>query len=228
MIKTLPLEENPREKVKSEGIEKLSNAELIALIIHTGTKNESVLELSNRILLEMGNISELQNMSLNDLLSIKGIGEAKAITLLSIVELSKRLKSNVLPTMKIKEPEHVYRYVKDEMMFLKQEHFVLLCLDNRCRVINKKTIFIGTINASYVQPREVYKEALKVNATSIVIIHNHPSGDCTPSQDDLKTTLKFMEVGEIIGIHLVDHIVIGWDCYCSIMSQYREYLTNYI
>ena len=219
MIKSLPIEENPREKVKSLGIESLTNAELIALLIRTGTPNESVLELSNRLLKEVGGLYQIQNLNLDHLLSIKGIGEAKAITLLSIVELSKRLKSVETINYIIENPKDVYDYIKDEMMFLTQEHFMILCLDNRKKVIKKKTIFIGTVNFSVVQPREVFKEALSVNAVNIVMVHNHPSGDPTPSDADINLTFKFIDVGKILGVHVLDHVVIGWDSFYSILSN---------
>lgn len=218
MIKSLPLEENPREKALINGIESLNNVELLALVLRTGSKDESVVQLSQRLLKEIGGISQLNNMNYADLISIKGIKKAKAIELLSIVEIAKRLK--MTPSYNILScPLDIYKTVKDELMFLKQEHFVVLCLDNKNRLIKKKTIFIGSLNMSLVTPREVFKEAIQVSSAKIVLVHNHPSGDCSPSQEDIEITEQFMELGKMMLIEVIDHIIIGWNQFFSMVAN---------
>lgn len=219
MIKALPLEENPREKALINGIESLNNVELLALVLRTGTKEESVIQLSQRLLRDIGGFSQLMNMNYASLIQIKGIKQAKAITLLSIIEIGKRLKNENKEYVIISSPEDIYEYMKNEMMFLKQEHFVVLCLDNKNKVIKKKTLFIGSINTSVVTPREVFKEAISVSSAKIVLCHNHPSGDSCPSQEDIYITNQFVELGQMMDIQVIDHIIIGWNEYSSIIGK---------
>lgn len=210
MIKSLPKEENPREKALNYGIESLSNVELLALVLRTGNKEESVIQLAQRLLNEVGGFERLNDISYAQLISLKGIKQAKAIEILSILEIAKRLKSRVQDAQSLMTPFDIYYYVKDKMMFLKQEHFVVLCLDNKNRVIKEKTIFIGSINMSVVTPREVFKEAIHVSSAKIALVHNHPSGDASPSQEDIYLTRQFKELGEMMSIEIIDHIVVGW------------------
>ena len=217
MIKSLPKEENPREKALNYGIESLSNVELLALVLRTGNKEESVIQLAQRLLNEVGGFERLNDISYAQLISLKGIKQAKAIEILSILEIAKRLKSRVQDVQSLMTPFDIYYYVKDKMMFLKQEHFVVLCLDNKNRVIKEKTIFIGSINMSVVTPREVFKEAIHVSSAKIALVHNHPSGDASPSQEDIYLTRQFKELGEMMSIEIIDHIVVGWQCNASVL-----------
>lgn len=219
MIKSLPIEENPREKAIANGIESLSNVELLALVLRTGNKDESVLQLAQRLLNEIGGFPQLMNINYATLVSLKGIKTAKAIELLSIIEIGKRLKSRQSLHKSLTNPYDLYESMKDELMFLKQEHFVLLCLDNKNRVIKKKTVFIGSLNMSVVTPREVFKEAIGVSSAKIVLCHNHPSGDSTPSQEDLALTEQFEYLGSMMGIDVLDHIIIGWHEFYSIKAN---------
>ena len=219
MIKSLPKEENPREKAIANGIESLSNVELLALVLRTGNKDESVLQLAQRLLNEIGGFPQLMNINYATLVSLKGIKTAKAIELLSIIEIGKRLKSQQSLHKSLTNPYDLYESIKDELMFLKQEHFVLLCLDNKNRVIKKKTVFIGSLNMSVVTPREVFKEAIGVSSAKIVLCHNHPSGDSTPSQEDLVLTEQFEYLGSMMGIDVLDHIIIGWHEFYSIKAK---------
>ncbi|MCI9094075.1 MAG: DNA repair protein RadC [Coprobacillus sp.] len=219
MIKSLPQEENPREKAIAYGIESLSNVELLALVLRTGNKNESVLQLSQRLLNEIGGFSQLMNVNYATLISLKGIKRAKAIELLSIIEIGKRLKSNQKEHIQFNNPYHIYEYIKGEMMFLKQEHFLLICLDNKNCVLKKKIIFIGSLNVSVVTPREVFREAININSAKIVLCHNHPSGDSRPSEEDIFLTKQFEVLGEMMAIEVIDHIIIGWNEFFSIKSH---------
>ncbi len=219
MIKNLPINENPREKALTYGIETLSNAELLAIVLRTGTKDESVLMLSQRLLKEIGGIEQLYNVNYSQLTSLKGIKKAKAIEILSIIEFAKRLKKKDVSNEQMLSPKNIFLYMKDQMMFLKQEHFVVLCLDNGYRVIKKKVIFIGSINMSVVTPREVFKEAINVSSAKIALLHNHPSGDANPSIEDVKLTQHFMKLGDMLDICVIDHIIIGWNQYYSLKSK---------
>lgn len=219
MIKSLPLEENPREKALVYGIESLSNVELIALILRTGNKEESVIQLSQRLLNEIGGFSQLMNVDYASLVSLKGIKSAKAIELLSIIEISKRLKEKKANKIQLTSPHDIYDYLKNEMMFLKQEHFLILCLDNKNCILKKKVVFIGSLNMSVVTPREVFKEAISVSSAKIVLAHNHPSGDSQTSQEDLFLTRQFETLGEMMAIEIIDHIIIGWNEFYSIKAN---------
>lgn len=220
MIKSLPLEENPREKALANGIETLSNVELLALVLRTGNKDESVIQLSQRLLKEIGGMNYLGFISYSDLIAIKGIKKAKAIEILSIIEIAKRLKDTPQYIV-LSSPQDIYQFVKNELMFLKQEHFMVICLDNKNRVIKKRILFIGSINMSVVTPREVFKEAIQVSSAKIALVHNHPSGDSTPSQEDLQMTQEFMALGQMMSIDVIDHIIIGWNEYYSVIAQYK-------
>lgn len=219
MIKSLPIQENPREKALSQGIESLSNVELLALILRTGNKEESVIELSSRLLKEIGGISQLNYVNYATLISLKGIKKAKAIELLSIVEIAKRLKNIEKDQFPLSSPYDIYIYIQSKMMFLKQEHFVVLCLDNKNSVIKEKTIFIGSLNMSVVTPREVFKEAINVSSAKIALVHNHPSGDSHPSKEDCLLTQQFMQLGQMMDIEIIDHIIVGWNQYYSFQAR---------
>ncbi|MCD7840552.1 MAG: DNA repair protein RadC [Erysipelotrichaceae bacterium] len=219
MIKNLPVEENPREKALIQGIDSLSNIELLALVLRTGSHEESVLQLSQRLLNEIGGFQQLRQVTYAKLISLKGINKAKAIAVLSILEIAKRLKETSQSGIVLQTPEDVYQYIKNELMFLPQENFVVLCLDSRNHVIKKKTIFIGSANTSLVTPREVFKEAIEVNSSKIALVHNHPSGDAHPSHDDLSLTKNFLELGKMLDIEVLDHVVVGWNQYFSIAAM---------
>lgn len=226
MIKSLPIEENPREKALKYGIESLNNVELLALVLRTGNKEESVLELASRLLKEVGGIEQLSRVSYASLVALKGIKKAKAIEILSIIEIAKRLKNENYVEEQLLSPQSIYLRMKDKMMFLKQEHFIVLCLSQNHRVIQEKTIFVGSLNMSVVTPREVFKEAINVSSAKIVLLHNHPSGDANPSQEDVHLTRQFEQLGDMMAIEVVDHIIIGWNQYYSIKAmqlyQYKE------
>lgn len=219
MIKTLPLEENPREKALTYGVETLNNVELLALILRTGHKNESVIQLSQRLLTEIGGFANLSTVTYADLIALKGIKQAKAIEILSIIEIAKRLKDVSSIEKPLLNPYDIFGRVHNQLMFLKQEHFLLLCLDNKNKVIKEKTIFIGSLNMSVVTPREVFKEAIAISSAKIVLVHNHPSGDALPSEEDLLMTEQFQKLGQMMSIEVIDHIVVGWNQFYSIMAK---------
>nr|WP_318247594.1 DNA repair protein RadC [Bacillus infantis] len=220
MIRDFPQDERPRERFIQNGPESLSNHELLALMLRTGTKEESVLQLSNRLLTHFEGLRLLKDATLDEMTSIKGIGMAKAIQVLAAVEIGRRISSLTYDDrFVIRSPEDGAKYVMNDMRFLSQEHFVCLYLNTKNQVLHKQTIFIGSLNASIVHPREVFKEAFRRSAASIICIHNHPSGDPAPSREDIEVTKRLAECGKIIGIDVLDHLIIGENKYVSLKEK---------
>lgn len=210
MIKDVPKEDRPRERLLKLGSSHLSNQELLAILLGTGTKNESVMVLANRLLMHFDGLNLLREATIEELTAIKGIGYAKGVLILSAIELGKRMNEyKTDERYVIRSPEDGADYVMEEMRILNQEHFVALFLNTKNHIIHQQTIFIGSLNASIVHPREVFREAVKRSAASIIVAHNHPSGDPTPSQEDINVTRRLVESGKMIGIELLDHLIIG-------------------
>ncbi|KAF0819376.1 MULTISPECIES: RadC family protein [unclassified Cytobacillus] len=220
LIKDFPQDERPRERFVQNGPQSLSNHELIAILLRTGTKDESVLQLANRLLTHFEGLRLLKDASLDEITAIKGIGAAKAIQVLAAVEIGRRISTLTYDDRYIiRSPEDGANYVMHEMRFLSQEHFVCLYLNTKNQVLHKQTIFIGSLNASIVHPREVFKEAFRRSAASIICIHNHPSGDPTPSREDIEVTKRLAESGKIIGIDVLDHLIIGENKFVSLKEK---------
>ena len=220
LIRDVPKDERPRERFIQNGPQSLSNQELLAILLRTGTKDESVLQLANRLISTFEGLRMLKDASIDEITAIKGIGEAKAIQILDSVELGKRITQlNYQDRYVIRSPEDGANYCMEEMRFLSQEHFITLYLNTKNQVLHKQTIFIGSLNASIVHPREVYKEAFRRSAASIICLHNHPSGDPTPSREDIEVTKRLVECGKIIGIELLDHIIIGEHKFVSLKEK---------
>ena len=220
MIRDFPQDERPRERFIHHGPQSLSNHELIAILLRTGTKDESVLQLSNRLLNHFEGLRLLKSATLEEITEIKGIGSAKAIQILAAVEIGRRMANlNYTDRYVIRSPEDGAKYVMNDMRFLTQEHFVCLYLNTKNQVIHKQTVFIGSLNASIVHPREVFREALKRSAASVIALHNHPSGDPSPSREDIEVTKRLVECGKIIGIDLLDHLIIGENKFVSLKEK---------
>lgn len=217
MIKDIPVNDRPRERLRKVGISNLSNEEIISLIIRTGTKDNSVKDLSNLLFKEIKNIKYLNDITLDELLKIKGFGISKASSLLACIELGKRINNKIdnINDMKFTNPNIIYEYYKNKIGHKKQEYFYTIYLDSSKRIIKEKLLFIGTINQSIVHPREVFKEAYLCDATSIICVHNHPSGSIFPSKEDIKLTKKLIEIGNTFGIAINDHIIIASNKYYS-------------
>jgi DNA repair protein RadC len=219
-IKDLPETERPREKLLKYGVESLSNNELLAIILRTGSSSENILNLSTRILKETGGLNGLLTSSSEDYLNLKGIGIAKASQLLAIAEISKRFKSfKSGEQYKISEPKDAAMLLMEGMRNLKQECLKVVMLNTKNIVISIKDVSIGSLNSSIVHPREVFNEAIKKNSASIIVSHNHPSGDPTPSGEDINLTHRLSECGKLIGIELLDHIIIGNGIYISLKEK---------
>lgn len=214
LIKDIPKDDRPRERFLKYGASSLSNNELLSIIINNGTKNMSVMEVSNNILKSIDSINDLESLTINKLKNIKGVGEVKAIKLLSALELGKRVyykeKKNII---KMNSADKVFSYLKNELQNKKQEYFIALYLDSKKNLIIKKELFIGTINKSIVHPREIFKNAYLYSAESIICVHNHPSGDPMPSKEDIILTKHLVEISKIQGINIIDHIIIGDNYY---------------
>ena len=214
LIKNIPKSERPRERLKKYGKENISNEELLSIILNTGTKNKSVKDISNLILSKINDITDLKDITLNSLKQIDGIGEVKAIKILASIELGKRVYlNNNLVNIKMDTPEKIYNYRKSEVEGKNQEYFYAIYLDSKKNLIDKKLLFIGTLNKSIVHPREIFKYAYLLSASSIICVHNHPSGDTIPSKEDLNLTKALVEIGKMQGINIIDHIIIGKNYY---------------
>ncbi|GAF64074.1 DNA repair protein RadC [Bacillus sp. TS-2] len=203
-----------------DGVRALSNQEVLAILLRTGTKNESVLQIAHQLLKAFDGLTLLKDATIEELCHLKGIGIAKAVELSAAVELGRRIH-NMMPQERyvIRSPEDVSNYVMEDLRFLKQEHFIALYLNTKNQVIHRQTLFIGSLNASIVHPREVFKEALKRSSASIICLHNHPSGDPTPSREDIEVTVRLSQAGQLLGIELLDHVIIGDRQYISLKEQ---------
>ncbi|KOO46967.1 RadC family protein [Priestia koreensis] len=220
LIKDFPQDERPRERLMLYGAKSLSNHELLGILLRTGTKEESVLQLSNRILQHFDGLKLLQDASIEEITHIKGIGTAKAVHIMAAIELGRRIgQLRSEDRYVIRSPEDGANYLMEELRILSQEHFVCLYLNTKNQVLHKQTIFIGSLNSSIVHPREVFKEAFRRSAASIICVHNHPSGDPTPSREDIEVTKRLKECGRIIGIDLLDHLIIGDRKYISLKEK---------
>jgi len=220
MIRDVHVADRPRERLVRQGASSLSNQELIAILLRTGTKQESVLHLANRVLNYFEQIQELKHASIEEITAVKGIGQAKAVQLLAAVELGKRLSQQKTDEkFTIRSPKDAATYLMQDMTSLNQEHFVTLFLNVKNQILHKQTIFIGSLNASIVHPREIFREAVKRSAASIICAHNHPSGNPAPSTEDIDVTKRLYEAGLIMGIELLDHVIIGDHQFISLKEK---------
>lgn len=215
-FKSIPDSDKPRERLYNYGSEYLSNEELISIILKTGSKNYSVKEVALKLLETVGSIDKLKDIGISTLTNIEGIGRVKAIELKAAIELGRRVYSSKNDDkIKLNNAISIYDYFKDVLGDKKQEYFYCVYLDTKGNYLGKKCLFIGTINNSLVHPREIFKEAYLLSANGIICVHNHPSGDVSPSKEDILLTMKIKEIGIIHGINLIDHVIIGDNSYYS-------------
>ena len=218
-IHDLPKEERPRERLLKFGEQALSAQELIQLILGRGIAGESVAVTAQKLLTQFGSLQKLSEASIEELFSIKGIGLAKATQIKAAVEVGRRLSTQT-PAYKKKEllnPEKVARLVRSKLKDYSKEHFYLIALDSRNWSIHE--VSLGTLNASIVHPREAFTEAIKSKASSVIIAHNHPSGDPEPSQDDLEITKRLVEAGKVLDIEVLDHIIVTKETFLSMKEK---------
>ncbi len=219
-IKNLPEEERPRERLARHGASVLSNAELLAILLRTGTREESAISLAHRILVQEQGLRYLADSNVEQLSAINGIGKAKAAQIKAAIELGKRLAAFEPGADKpLKCPQDVAGLLMEEMRYLKKEHMKLVLLNVKCNLISVEEISVGSLNASIVHPREVFNPAIRKSSASIIMVHNHPSGDPAPSSEDISITARIAEAGKLIGIELVDHIIIGDGKYISMKEK---------
>jgi len=206
-IKDLPKVERPREKLISKGPENLKDEELLAILLRTGREGKNVLDLAKQVLNKYSK-KRLLKMRYEDLIEVKGINEAKACTILAAAELVKRalkIQDESLPIVSsVKDVILQVSYLREKT----REHLMAIYLNARNELLFRKHVFVGTLNANLVHPREIFQEALKQNAASVILVHNHPSGDPEPSEDDLEITKRILEAGKIMGIDVLDHVII--------------------
>ncbi|MCR2045009.1 RadC family protein [Anaerosalibacter massiliensis] len=220
-IKDMPLSERPREKLYKYGVKSLSNAELVAVIIRTGSRSDTAIDLAQRLIsMDKRGIGYLSDASFEELISVKGIGKCKAAQIIAAIELGKRIGAQSgEDKVKVTSPVDIVDLIMEEMRYFKKEHFRIAILDTKNHIITVEDISIGNLNSSIVHPREVYNIAIKRSANSIILIHNHPSGDPTPSREDIQITNRLIETGNIVGIKVLDHIIIGDNRYLSFRER---------
>lgn len=221
--KDLPISERPYEKFVKYGPEKLSDAELLAIIIRTGSSKERAVEVATKVLSisnEMSGLLGLCRLSLPELTKVEGIGTVKALQILAVVELTKRIaKSSVDGAFYFQTPESIANYYMQDMRNLEVEKVILVLLNSKSKLIKDMDISLGTVNCSLISPREIFIEALKYKAVHIILVHNHPSGDPTPSKEDLIITDRIQQLGILLGIKLMDHVIIGDNKYISLKKK---------
>lgn len=222
MVKDLPYEERPREKLLAFGAQYLSNTELLAILLRSGTRQKSALEVAQEILstYKSDGLASIINVPPSELTRIDGLGPVKVATLLAAIELGLRIaKKPSNNKYVIKTPDDVANYAMPRLRYEKREHFALLLLDTKNQVITFPDISIGSLNASIVHPREVFRCAISHCASSIILVHNHPSGDPSPSTEDINVTWRLIKSGKILDIEILDHIIIGDNKYTSLKQQ---------
>ncbi len=215
-IKDLPKVDRPREKLQKYGPEKLSNIELLAIILGSGVKGTNVIELSKKILKLIQKIG-VMNINLRNLIGIRGLGEAKRLQVFSILELGKRLRNEEKP--EILSAKDIWKLCVD-ILSSKKEHFLAFYLDTQSRVIERQIVSIGTLESSLVHPREVFEPAVALHAASVIVAHNHPSGSLIPSKSDVELTRRLVEAGKILGIRLENHIILTEKDYFSLKINF--------
>lgn len=215
----LPNDNLPRERLAKLGASSLSDYELLAIILRTGTKNESVIEMSKKLLAEFKHISNLNNTTISELMEIKGIGSTKAIELLAAIELGRRVNSLNIAKVTIMSSQDIFNYLKYRMQSLTQEQLIAIYLNVKSEIIDTKVLTIGTANQTIIDPKEVMKWALKLSSSHVVIAHNHPSGDPTPSRQDIASTDYLISFAKSLDITIVDHIIIGQNKYFSFSKR---------
>ena len=220
-IKEIPINDRPRERMIIKGSSYLSNEELLALLLKTGTKSKSSKDIASIILSKVDSVKDLKNLCYEELKKIEGIGSSKATSILALVELAKRMNNTVdtINDVFFNNPKVIYNYYKELLEDELQEHFYCVYLDNSKRIIKDKLLYIGTINQTLIHPRDIFKEAFKLSASSIICVHNHPSDNIKPSLSDIEMTNNLIKVGNLMGIPLVDHVIISKNKYYSFFEN---------
>jgi len=219
-VRDLPPAERPRERLIQLGAEALSAQEILALILGRGVKGESVMVTAQKLLSKFGSLQGIADSSVEELSQINGIGPAKAAQLKAAFDLGRRLEAGPREGKSpVKSPEDVVSAVGGMLKGKKREHFLTLLLDTRNRLIRVATVSMGSLDSSIVHPREVFKEAISASAASVIFVHNHPSGDAEPSEDDIELTRRLVEAGKLLGILVLDHVIVGEGVFVSLKGS---------
>jgi DNA repair protein RadC len=220
LLKDLPESERPRERLQTYGPGSLSTSELLAILLRTGTKSESVINLGSRLLAQFGGVAGIARASFADLCDVRGLGLAKAAQIKAALELGKRLMvASPEDRPQVKSPADVANLLMMEMGFLEQEHLRVVLLDTKNHVLGMPTIYVGSLNTSVLRVGELFREAIRANAAAVIVVHNHPSGDPTPSPEDVSITRQIVEGGKLLDVDVLDHLVIGQQRYVSLKER---------
>ncbi len=220
MIQSIQALEQPRERLCRVGARQLSNQELLAILLRTGVKEQSATQLASQLLSKFSHVTEMKDAVIEELTQVNGIGKVKAIELLAALEFGRRVYDRqVLNLTTIRSPEDAADFLMSDLSSLKQEHFVVLYLNVKNQIIHRQTVFIGSLTASIVHPREIFREAVKRSTASIICAHNHPSGNPSPSPEDIEVTKRIKKAGHILGIELLDHVIIGDEQFISLKEK---------
>ncbi len=209
----------PRERLLTQGVHALDNEELIALLLHTGSKTHDVFQLSKHVLSTLVSLKDLKTIHVQTLMRISGIKEAKATTIIAAIELGRRLMMSKANNVRIHQPKDVYDLLHPEIGHLQEEHAYGLYLNANGKLIDKVMVFKGSLNHSIIHPRELFKHAIALGAAAVIFAHNHPTGDVSPSRADIQATHDLIQIGELLKIKVIDHIIIGDQAYYSIQSK---------
>jgi DNA repair protein RadC len=219
-IKQLPAHERPRERLIQNGDEHLTDAELLGIIIRDGTANYSAVDLAQKLLSEFGNFRKLSSVSVGELCKVKGIGPARAAQIKASLAIAKRFSTiSVKPHQQFKCSGDIFAHFHERMREKRQETFLVVLLDNKNRIIKEQIVSTGSLTSSIVHPREVFNPAIRESAASVIFVHNHPSGDPEPSKEDVQITNRLVEAGNIVGIKILDHLIIGNERYVSFKDR---------
>ena len=222
MVRDLPIDERPREKLMAAGAACLSNVELLAILLRTGTRDNSVLRVAEQVLARYKDvgITAMMSMSVAELSSVQGVGAVKAATILAAVELGRRLSQKAAEKVEIVHgPEDVAHYAMPRFRFEQKEHFAVMLLNTKNHILGLTDVSVGSLSASIVHPREVFQTALRYAAAAMILIHNHPSGDPSPSREDINVTQRLVKAGKIMDIPVLDHIILGDNRFVSIKEK---------
>jgi len=217
-IRNIPIDEQPREKLIKQGPKYLADSELLAIILRVGNKGKNVIELSREIL-QRFSIRDLSEIDYSQIIKFNGIKKAKAAQVIACFELARRLAEYKSDSLVIKSSKDIAEMLIPELRYKKKEHLMGIYLDNRNKIIRKETVSIGTVDTSLIHPREIFMPAIESGAKSVIIVHNHPSGNPTPSKEDIMVTKKIINAGELLGIEIIDHIIIGDNEYSSFKDK---------
>lgn len=220
MIRDMAEHDRPRERLCKVGAEVLSTAELLAIVLRSGTQGENVLRMAERLLIQFDNLPGLARASIAELTVARGVGEAKAAEIKAALEIGRRLVASAPEERpRVATPDDAFHLLKSEMMFLEQEHLRLILLDTRNRVLRTPTIYVGSLNTSVIRVGELFRAAIRENAAALIVAHNHPSGDPTPSPEDITVTRQLVQAGKLLDVDVLDHIVIGRNRFVSLKQR---------